>query len=127
MIPEIYKSRCEALERGLRNVLATKFSCVRGLPGPVSQTNEEHVAFIAPSDKHVKYSSPEEAMIDLSFQFGEYIARKEGLLYWRVEPELSAPDGPHGWRAYARFLISDKPMVWRTMKEYDAEQANASS
>jgi hypothetical protein len=108
----------EALDR-IRKDLDLKFK-VYPIYGnrALSPTNEPYMEFVGrewtlqegdPRQRVSLYDSPEAAVLGLEYVIDKYTSGKKGRLYWRVLPEINEWKGK--WKFYARFLISDKPIV----------------
>lgn len=122
----------EKLLEGLHLALANRFMCVRGLPMVFAQTGEKYVQFShegrIPEDKPMGWYnrrrttcfSAEHAIIALSMHIAEYCLDRQGSLYWRIMPEVDKPNPQSGWDSYARLLVSDKPVIWASVGEYEA-------
>lgn len=54
-----------------------------------------------------KKRTEEEAIKEAREAFDKYAESREGMLYWRVKPEIDHND-EREWGAYMRLLISDK-------------------
>jgi hypothetical protein len=77
-------------------------------------TGEDHVEFAPHLKKEgeVRFAFPsaDEAISVAKKDFDDYAAtRGDGVLYWRVKPELEYRSQDGGWLFYMRLLISDKP------------------
>jgi hypothetical protein len=118
----------QPLLQGLERELERRFMCVSGLPMALSQTGEAYIAFThngkqneGRAESNHPCFSPEQAIISLAMHIAEYAAPRSGVLYWRVNPEVVQSDATWGWAAYARLLISDAPVRWRTYAQYEQE------
>lgn len=126
----------DCMGRGLEWALQRRFMCVVGFPMAISQTGEEYVSVTHDGERTLNLEPDlvilrpegcfhgEEAFARLAMAIAVYCEGRAGTLYWRVRPEITQ-HGNGRWDAYARLLISDKPILWRSIEEYEAHSRAA--
>jgi hypothetical protein len=122
-------SAASAIVKALETELSCRFMIVPGLPMAFSNTGEPYIAFdqdgiidggfLGPQREKSPRGSAEQALIALTMHIAGYCAGKTGALYWRVMPEFEQETPKSGWTAYARLLVSDRPVIWATPTDYD--------
>lgn len=122
-----------------------EFNCIDGLEGHLAQTGEPYVQ-ITVSGIHSEESfisgftsSIDSACAALLSHVYKHAEGKGKTLYWRITPEIegftlyreasSINDKPYPyfkaipvWKVYTRLLVSDKPVIYRSLFEYPDDE-----
>lgn len=127
---------------GITKEIERQFECVDGLRGPVCQTGDSYVVIGSqhPGLPTIPGTIDEGAVREHAFDeetaasmalasFQAYHAwwsevQSDGekpILYWRIKPELNGfkVNGKFKCSIYLRLALSDKPVIYRTLNEYD--------
>lgn len=95
---------------GLTNWALWNRKNVIGTPCPYAQTGEEYIEIL------VQGETEDAAIAKLCDDVVSYVNSNVGAIYWRCMPEYRAYEHKAGAAAYARLLVSDKPVIWPASK-----------
>lgn len=77
-----------------------------GAPGTVDECESQDIAF-----------DEQTACMQAYICFGDYAEERNGILYWRIKPQLDWNNDNSRCVAYMRCLISGKPVIPSIIKE----------
>ena len=100
---------------------------VFGFPMAISQTGEPYTEFKSGFSR-----TQAGAEGGLVWNMVAHIKANDGVVYWRIKPEVDFGETDYrsvgagdkaekGFHAYARLLVSDAPIRWKTYADYERE------
>lgn len=121
------------LDDALKSI-AARWKCVDGLPLSVCQTGDTYMTVksggIFEPDSTIKSTpcgNPDAAIMQWFGHVMRYGLSRKGTLYWRIKPELEheTRDKAEVYQIYSRLVITDKPVIWPTLADWEESQEAA--